>query len=47
VLSLNPPPKKPFGPKMGKFGQRMAFLGKFLTNPQDFHKYAVKFHEIL
>jgi hypothetical protein len=31
---------------MGKFGQKMAFFGNFLTNPRDFHKSAVKFHEI-
>ena len=24
----------------------MAFFGNFLTNPQDFHKSTVKFHEI-
>jgi hypothetical protein len=24
----------------------MAFFGIFLANPQDFHKFAVKFHEI-
>ncbi len=31
---------------MGKFGQKMSFFGNFLTNPWDFHKSAVKFHEI-
>jgi len=40
------PPKKNFGQKMGKFGKKMAFFGNFLTNPRDFHKSAVKFHEI-
>jgi hypothetical protein len=56
VLSLYPPPekilslypqskKKKLGPKMGKFGQKIAFFGNFLTNPPDFHKSAVKFHE--
>jgi hypothetical protein len=55
VFSLYPPPEKSlaytplkkFGPKMGKSGQKMSFFGKFLTNPRDFHKSAVKFHEIL
>jgi hypothetical protein len=47
ILSLDPPPpKKNFEPKMGKFGRKMAFFGKFLTNPRDFHKSAVKIHEI-
>jgi hypothetical protein len=48
ILSLNSPSqKKILGPKMGKFGQKMSFFGNFLTNPRDFHKSAVKFHEIL
>jgi hypothetical protein len=41
-----PLPKKIFGPKMGKIGQKIAFFGNILTNPPDFHKSAVKFHEI-
>ncbi len=32
---------------MGKFGKKIAFFGNFLTNPPDFHKSAVKFHEII
>jgi hypothetical protein len=46
ILSLYPPPTKIFGQKMGKFGKKFAFFGNFLTNPRDFHKSAVKFHEI-
>ncbi len=47
-LAYTPPTlEKIFGPKMGKFGQKMSFFGKILTNPRDFHKSAVKFHEIL
>jgi hypothetical protein len=45
-LAYTPPPKKNFGQKMGKFGKKMAFFANFLTNPRDFHKSAVKFHEI-
>jgi hypothetical protein len=41
-----PPPKTNFGPKMGKFGQKIAFFGNFLTNPPDFYKSSVKFHEM-
>ncbi len=33
-LAYTPPPKK------------MAFFGNFFTNPPDFHKSAVKFHDI-
>jgi hypothetical protein len=40
-LAYIPPPPKIF------FGQNMSFFGNFLTNPRDFHKSAVKFHEIL
>jgi hypothetical protein len=39
-------PLKNFGPKIGKFGQKMALFGNFLTNPGDFQKSAVKFHDI-
>ncbi len=47
ILSLDHPPKNFFLQKLGKFGQKMAFLRNFLANPRDFHKSAVKFHDIL
>ncbi len=47
IFSLYPPSKKILLLKMEKFGQKMSFFGNFLTNPQDFHKSAVKFHDIL
>jgi hypothetical protein len=43
LLAYTQPPKKNLGPKMGKFGQKMSFLGNFLTNPRDFHKSAGNF----
>jgi hypothetical protein len=46
-LAYTPPPPPHFGAKMGKLGQKMSFFGNFLTNPQDFHKSAIKFYEIL
>jgi hypothetical protein len=47
ILNFGHRNKKNFGHKMGKFGKKISFFGNFLTNPRDFHKSAVKFHEIL
>ncbi len=44
-LSLDSPPEKTLSLDPWKFGQKWHFL-IFLANPRDFHKSAVKFHEI-
>jgi hypothetical protein len=44
ILSLDPPP--PHKKFWAKKWENLAKNGIFLTNPQDFHKPAVKFHEI-
>ncbi len=49
AYSIPPPPEKILNldPPKKMFGQEMAFFENLLTNPRDFHKSAVKFHEIL
>ncbi len=42
IISIYPPSKKILGQKW-EFGQKMSFVGNFLTNPRDFNKSAVKF----